>query len=235
MTLNHTTRGYFEVTLINVSKVLKTYSHELSRKGYMLRKPITQAYAVRSDNKLYSCSRDSFKILIMWGFCSWFFFWMPDMLQLHPTWRRAVGVHLKKQSHSNIHTLHQYRENFSSPWVEPATPIINFVKTKQSLTCIGFWRSQTVFHTWDTLLPNWKSKIQEWVFLETNPTSQYDVQSLQGSSLSERFYFLCQSTNLQPVVWLPAASLPPQDAAVYFTMESCSQKLRWLNPRLPSP
>lgn len=49
-----------------------------------------------------------------------------------------------------------------------------------------------VFHMWDTLLPNWKSKIQEWVFLETNATSQYDVQSLQGSSLWEILFSLSE-------------------------------------------
>lgn len=52
MTLNHTTRGYFEAKLFNVSKALKAYSDELSRKAYTLHKPITQACAIKSDNKL---------------------------------------------------------------------------------------------------------------------------------------------------------------------------------------
>lgn len=84
----------------------------------------------------------------------------------------------------------------------------------------------SVVHTRVSLLPNWKSKIQEQVFLKTNASSRYNAKSLQGSSLSQGFYVLFQSTKLQPGVWLPAASLPPQDAAAYFTIESCSQKLR---------
>lgn len=84
----------------------------------------------------------------------------------------------------------------------------------------------SVVHTWVSLLPNWKNKIQEQVFLKTNASSQYNSRSLQGSSLSQGFYFLFQSTKLQPGVWLRAASLPPQDAAAYFTIESCNQKLR---------
>lgn len=41
MTLNHTTGRYFQAKLFNVSKALKAYSGELSRKAYMLHKPIT--------------------------------------------------------------------------------------------------------------------------------------------------------------------------------------------------
>lgn len=52
MTPNYTTRWYFEAKLFNVTKALTAYSGELSRKDDMLHKPITQAYAIRNDNKL---------------------------------------------------------------------------------------------------------------------------------------------------------------------------------------
>lgn len=60
-------------------------------------------------------------------------------------------------------------------------------------------------------------------FLKTNASSQYNANSLQGSSLSQGFYFLFQNTKLQPGIWLPEASLFPLDAIAYFTIESCSQ------------
>lgn len=64
MTLNHTTRGYFEAKLFNVSKALKAYSGELSKKAYMLHKAITEAYAIGSDNKLslFMCRRQFLNI-----------------------------------------------------------------------------------------------------------------------------------------------------------------------------
>lgn len=64
MTPNHTTRGYFEAKLFNVSKALKAYSGELGRKDDMLHKPITQAYAIRNDNKLslFMCGRQFLNI-----------------------------------------------------------------------------------------------------------------------------------------------------------------------------
>lgn len=52
MTLSDTTRWYFEAKLFNVSKALKAYSGKLSRKDDVLHKPITQAYAIRNDDKL---------------------------------------------------------------------------------------------------------------------------------------------------------------------------------------
>lgn len=64
MTPNYTTRGYFEAKLFNVSKALTAYSGELSRKDDMLHKPITQAYAIRNDNKLslFVCERQFLNI-----------------------------------------------------------------------------------------------------------------------------------------------------------------------------
>lgn len=71
MTLNQTTRGYFEAKLFNGSKALQAYSSELSRKACMLHKPITQAYAIRNDNKLslYMCRRQVWNINDVRGFC----------------------------------------------------------------------------------------------------------------------------------------------------------------------
>lgn len=62
-------------------------------------------------------------------------------------------------------------------------------------------------------------------FPEDDVSSQYNGKGLQGSSLSQGFYFLSQGAKLQPRVQLPAAPLPPQDAAVYFVIERRSQKL----------
>lgn len=86
MTLNHTTRGYFEAKLFNVSKALKAYSGELSRKTYMLHKPITQAYAIRSDNKLplFMCRRQFLNINSVGVLLMLLFFQVPDVLPLPP-------------------------------------------------------------------------------------------------------------------------------------------------------
>lgn len=155
------------------------------------------------------------------------FFQVPDVLPLPPKWRRAVRVHMKKQSHSNIYMLHQYSQNFSSPWVEPATPIINFVETKKSLlTHTGFWRSQTVLFTREFLCyQTEKAKSKNKLSWRQMPHLSI-MLNLSRALLSPRDFIFFWSTKLQPGVWLPPASLPPQDAAGYFTTESCSQKLR---------
>lgn len=86
MTPNHTTRGYFEAKLFNVSKALKAYSGELGRKDGMLHKPIAQAYAIRNDNKLslFMCQRQFLNINNVGGLLMLSFFQMPDVLPLPP-------------------------------------------------------------------------------------------------------------------------------------------------------
>lgn len=223
-------RGYFEAKLFNVSKALKAYSGELGRKDDMLHKPITQAYAIRNDNKLslFMCRRQFLNINNVGGLLMLSFFQMPDVLPLPPKWRRAMGAHLKKQSHSNIYMLHQYSENFSSPEAAPVTSINNFVETKQSLLIhTGFWKAQTVLFTHDLLCyQNAKTKSKNefsWRQL-SHLNIMVDVSKallfLRDFTFYHRAQSCSQEFSYQQHPFLPRMLLCTSQ------VESCSQKLR---------
>jgi len=115
MTLNHTTRGYFEAKLFIVSKALKAYSSELSRKACMLHKPITQAYAIRRGNKhfVFMCRRQFLNInnvgvLFMLGF-------FPNARCAASASKMKKGSGISSENAKPLKYLHQYSENFSSP------------------------------------------------------------------------------------------------------------------------